>query len=171
MLLTRSPLSSQWKQASIEKTVRLACIRHAASVRPEPGSNSHVNVDSCTEILHVKLIALNFLLTLCLRYLVSPSFASTEIEAPCTFGSFILHSVFKGLMCCALSRDNFYIISHPLTLVNNYFKIINQLNARQLLYNTTKRPPSQCFFETFFQEHVQQLLYNTISIMRLQYLL
>jgi len=25
-------------------------------------------VDSCTEILHVKLIALNFLLTLCLRY-------------------------------------------------------------------------------------------------------
>ena len=54
MLLTRSPLSSQRKQASIEKTVRLACIRHAASVRPEPGSNSHVNVDSCTEILHVK---------------------------------------------------------------------------------------------------------------------
>ena len=42
VLLTRSPLSSQWKQASIEKTVRLACIRHAASVRPEPGSNSHV---------------------------------------------------------------------------------------------------------------------------------
>ena len=96
VLLTRSPLSSQWKQASIEKTVRLACIRHAASVRPEPGSNSHVNVDSCTEILHVKLIALNFLLTLCLRYYVSPSFASTEIEAPCTFGSFILCSVFKG---------------------------------------------------------------------------
>ena len=79
MLLTRPPLSSQWKQASIEKTVRLACIRHAASVRPEPGSNSHVNVDSCTEILHVKLIALNFLLTLCLRYKVSSSFASTEV--------------------------------------------------------------------------------------------
>ena len=74
-------------------------------------------------------------------------------------------------MCRTLSRDNFYIISHPLMLVNNYFKIINQLNARQLLYITTKRPPSQCFFETFFQEHVQQLLYNTISIMRLQYFL
>jgi len=36
-------------------------------------------VDSCTEILHVKLIALNFLLTLCLRYYVSSSFASTEV--------------------------------------------------------------------------------------------
>ena len=26
-----------------ERSVRLACIRHAASVRPEPGSNSHEN--------------------------------------------------------------------------------------------------------------------------------
>src|SRR5699024_9952708 len=26
------------------KSVRLACIRHAASVRPEPGSNSHKKV-------------------------------------------------------------------------------------------------------------------------------
>ena len=41
-LLTRPPL--WWK--SIRKyqiiTVRLACVRHAASVHPEPGSNSHV---------------------------------------------------------------------------------------------------------------------------------
>jgi hypothetical protein len=26
-----------------KRSVRLACIRHAASVRPEPGSNSHLN--------------------------------------------------------------------------------------------------------------------------------
>ena len=37
-LLTRPPLSSQ-KQAP-NCSVRLACVRHAASVRPEPGSNS-----------------------------------------------------------------------------------------------------------------------------------
>ena len=67
--------------------------------------------------------------------------------------------------------SNFYIISRSKSSVNNYFKIIKQLNARQLLYITTKRPSSQCFLETFFQEHVQQLLYNTISIMRLQYFL
>ena len=35
-LLTRSPLSSPRRSYS----VRLACVRHAASVRPEPGSNS-----------------------------------------------------------------------------------------------------------------------------------
>ena len=38
VLLTRSPLDSK-KQAS-SHLVRLACIRHAASVHPEPGSNS-----------------------------------------------------------------------------------------------------------------------------------
>ena len=39
VLLTRSPLS--FSGASTRKNfARLACIRHAASVRPEPGSNS-----------------------------------------------------------------------------------------------------------------------------------
>ena len=38
VLLTRSPLDSE-KQAFLP-LVRLACIRHAASVNPEPGSNS-----------------------------------------------------------------------------------------------------------------------------------
>ena len=38
VLLTRSPLITR-KQAP-QVTVRLACVKHAASVRPEPGSNS-----------------------------------------------------------------------------------------------------------------------------------
>ena len=38
MLLTRSPLS--WSRSP--NRVRLACVRHAASVDSEPGSNSHV---------------------------------------------------------------------------------------------------------------------------------
>ena len=38
VLLTRSPLDFQ-EQAPF-RLVRLACIRHAASVHPEPGSNS-----------------------------------------------------------------------------------------------------------------------------------
>ena len=39
VLLTRPPLTS--KEQALYPFVRLACIRHAASVRPEPGSNSH----------------------------------------------------------------------------------------------------------------------------------
>ena len=38
VLLTRSPLITQ--EQALEVTVRLACVKHAASVRPEPGSNS-----------------------------------------------------------------------------------------------------------------------------------
>ena len=37
MLLSRSPLYTHLKGAL---TVRLACVRRAASVHPEPGSNS-----------------------------------------------------------------------------------------------------------------------------------
>ena len=46
VLLTRSPLTVLTvMQASVSNLfVRLACIRHAASVRPEPGSNSQFKV-------------------------------------------------------------------------------------------------------------------------------
>ena len=40
VLLTRAPLYSPTEAGFL---VRLACVRHAASVRPEPGSNSPVN--------------------------------------------------------------------------------------------------------------------------------
>src|SRR6185369_11315106 len=41
-LLTRPPLSPE----QAPDHVRLACVRHAASVRSEPGSNSQVNQDN-----------------------------------------------------------------------------------------------------------------------------
>ena len=41
-LLARPPLSSLkiFRRVNLKILVRLACVRHAASVRPEPGSNS-----------------------------------------------------------------------------------------------------------------------------------
>ena len=43
-LLTRPPLKSNlpYRSASNLISARLACVKHAASVRPEPGSNSYV---------------------------------------------------------------------------------------------------------------------------------
>ena len=55
-LLTRPPLTRPRRDLS----VRLACVRHAASVRPEPGSNSLkncINTHSCVPIF-LKLLAL-----------------------------------------------------------------------------------------------------------------
>ena len=43
-LLTRLPLGSLIQQADQKNPVRLACVKHAASVRPEPGSNSPINL-------------------------------------------------------------------------------------------------------------------------------
>ena len=45
-LLTRSPLSLVifHRGFCLLNPVRLACVKHAASVRPEPGSNSQFNV-------------------------------------------------------------------------------------------------------------------------------
>ena len=47
-LLTRPPLSYILFHRSFQKynSVRLACVKHAASVHPEPGSNSHVCLSS-----------------------------------------------------------------------------------------------------------------------------
>ena len=55
MLLTRSPLSFYFRPRRFfhKNHVRLACVKHAASVRPEPGSNS---------LLKVRLLSLTFLL-------------------------------------------------------------------------------------------------------------
>ncbi len=46
MLLTRAPLSTGRNQLH----VRLACVRPAASVRSEPGSNSHVDLERLGKI-------------------------------------------------------------------------------------------------------------------------
>ena len=53
MLLTRAPLTS--REQVLRQCVRLACIRHAASVRPEPGSNSH---NWLFELLLITILAL-----------------------------------------------------------------------------------------------------------------
>ena len=63
VLLTRSPLPVK-KQAPLQ-SVRLACIRHAASVHPEPGSNSpFVRVCLARFYLHYSLRIASFELTL-----------------------------------------------------------------------------------------------------------
>ena len=51
VLLTRPPLALSRRR----KLARLACIRHAASVRPEPGSNSPLKCESSAELFRADL--------------------------------------------------------------------------------------------------------------------
>src|SRR4051795_925846 len=56
VLLTRSPLV--YSRRSL--TARLACVKHAASVRPEPGSNSPLNsCASCSRAADNSLVFLS----------------------------------------------------------------------------------------------------------------
>ena len=60
-LLTRPPLMHRSSDRNLPfcTPVRLACVRHAASVHPEPGSNSHVCSFACCSF---PLLALLFFL-------------------------------------------------------------------------------------------------------------
>ena len=81
-LLTRSPLFFQRICRSFikERTVRLACIRHTASVRPEPGSNSpwYLKLSRSENLVNLHVLEFNHFIILfgakcsilAMRYLV-----------------------------------------------------------------------------------------------------
>ena len=54
-LLTRPPLGRQEQAPSY--LVRLACLKHAASVRPEPGSNSIVKLFTISRLFRLIIVA------------------------------------------------------------------------------------------------------------------
>ncbi len=101
-----------------KRSVRLACIRHAASVRPEPGSNSH----KVRTIL--RLLSSICLLAYCL---LVKNVCCLELNQDALHIWFVLLcSVFKGLLhreCFRFifgCRSNFYIISERQAIVNSF---------------------------------------------------
>ena len=61
-LLTRPPLGvlKFIRKLHLKRLVRLACVRHAASVHPEPGSNSHVISFYLYEVFHEYYVKAQF---------------------------------------------------------------------------------------------------------------
>ncbi len=93
-----------------KRSVRLACIRHAASVRPEPGSNSH----KVRTIL--RLLSSICLLAYCL---LVKNVCCLELNQDALHIWFVLLcSVFKGLIFCF---NNSLILSDSEENVNNFF--------------------------------------------------
>ena len=96
VLLTRSPLIFR------RRFVRLACIRHAASVHPEPGSNSQKYISIC--FVCVPSYSNNLDVLLSFQRSFQPLFCKG-----------FLHSFVK----CVLN------IPHTDTYVNNFFEIFS----------------------------------------------
>ena len=101
-LLTRPPLKHKSSSRSFPPYVsaRLACVRHAASVRPEPGSNSSVQsfISSCSSVFRASAQPLRNLLSLLLRF----GFCIVFKVHRCALASQLVYNTPPQLLCQAL---------------------------------------------------------------------
>ena len=133
-LLTRPPLSSlnASRRINSNNSVRLECVMHAASVHPEPGSNSRKNfiLHASWHLTSSRAIYLSF--TFCLSSILNKLWRDQYLHLQC----FVL------LSCCSIFNDRF---SPPAFL-----------RTARLLYHTTF-PLSIPFF-IFFQKYFSRAL-------------
>ena len=105
-----------------ERSVRLACIRHAAGVRPEPGSNSHNKVRTI-----LRLLSSICLLAYCL---LVKNVCCLELNQDALHIWFV-YSLFS-FQRSTLPRSNFYIITNFRLNVKNFLKKFLSCFARSL---------------------------------------
>ena len=176
-LLTRPPLSHKIfisEENQIECFVRLACVKHAASVHPEPGSNS---LNKC--LLQVKinswLIYPFYCFLRIFRSFVFMILKRTFEECVSLFSyqrSFFCIAVCLKQLCyyimsfpaCQelfstflklflfLSRSNFDILSHPTSCCQELFSFLFYsfvISVRSLRRNSDRIPPLPGFVNNF----------------------
>ena len=141
-LLTRPPLSETRnppKPHSAFHSVRLACVKHAASVRPEPGSNSlkilskHLSVSQPFSELN-SLIRHCWLLFRFQKFTVRLFFKSSQIN----FRVFLVNrclifKVHSAAPKVSLANSS-VILSHFLPLVNSFFTFFYSFFPRCLVF-------------------------------------
>ena len=127
-LLTRPPLSTRDFNRSVrhELLARLACVRHAASVHPEPGSNSQIKCSRCQiKVQNHWFFSCHYCLfrfwTFVLFHGLSCRHHSQENPNEIWInvqGCFVIQlSMFLAFSC-----ESFYILSHRFILVKNFLK-------------------------------------------------
>ena len=128
VLLTRSPLDLG-KQAFLP-LVRLACIRHAASVHPEPGSNSPFDLAlRCLWHLSLQLfVCFEIDVLVCIIYFLF-SFQRSSAPQQC---SSILPNTFRFVKCFFIFFIFFTVYAYILVLKENWHSasLINQYVLR-----------------------------------------
>ena len=124
-LLTRPPLSFKIsiRRLLSKNSVRLACVRHAASVHPEPGSNSHVKslTPASLNVSGITVFGLKIRIFTFLNFLKSFRLRSIHYCSLKNFQGCIVVYLSKNICCCL--SDSFVIISQLFCFVNNFFKI------------------------------------------------
>ena len=129
-LLTRPPLSHRTiipEGNQVKCFVRLACVKHAASVHPEPGSNSHKKFfpfqNQLANFNHSLIPNVTVLgcfdFRLC--FVLSNSFKSRIVSLFSMNLSRLFHCSVIKVLCVPLLFSNFYILSDTEVPVNNFF--------------------------------------------------
>ena len=124
-LLTRPPLSHKIispEGNQIKCFVRLACVKHAASVHPEPGSNSHVK-----KLISVKLNLANSFIQIESEFTVLKVFNfhwSVLIDSQ-NLSRFL--TVQLSMFFVLLSCDSLIILSNRCSFVKHFFIFLNSV--------------------------------------------
>ena len=122
-LLTRPPLSHKIispEGNQIKCFVRLACVKHAASVHPEPGSNSHVK-----KLISVKLNLANSFIQIESEFTVLKVFNfhwSVLIDSQ-NLSRFL--TVQLSMFFVLLSCNSLFILSNRCSFVKHFFIFLN----------------------------------------------
>ena len=123
-LLTRSPLS----QSRRADPVRLACVRHAASVRPEPGSNSQKIVSkqpfSClNHFLNNLLLAILLKNFRWLNFDFNIDLKQSLKLSKVFLSSSSRYSIYKVLCCSQSTCGTLRIVTQLFHFVKNFFQV------------------------------------------------
>ena len=160
-LLTRPPLSyyKSTRRSQFTNSVRLACVRHAASVHPEPGSNSQFIIRSGQNhllTLSVFLLFLSYARLGCMKDGCSELFSADLIcfleffRVALLFicqGALLWFSAFPDPQCLGdCSAATFFTLSLAVRFVKNFFIFLARFSAGKSYYSKETNQMQQLFF-------------------------
>ena len=153
-LLTRPPLSHKIispEGNQIKCFVRLACVKHAASVHPEPGSNSHVKKFSCPVINWLNQMFIWFTVLRLFLYRNVRVLLFTTPWNSLNLSRLFHCSVIKVLCFVVVLGDSLFILSYQVCFVKNFFILSKVFPFEQLVYINSFLSLCQELFELIIQ--------------------
>ena len=146
-LLTRPPLETDQIRRSLNEMfpVRLACVKHAASVHPEPGSNSLIKC-----LIPVRQHLAIFPFYCYKKFILSNLFIKNFRE------SYVFHCLVIKVLCFSLPFDSSFTLSYSSMYVKHFFQVFLRhflmicRSFKRLVYSITSSIPCQQLF-SFFQ--------------------
>ena len=146
-----SVTKSSFRRNQIKCFVRLACVKHAASVHPEPGSNSHVKKFSCPVINWLNQMFIWFTVLRLFLYRNVRVLLFTTPWNSLNLSRLFHCSVIKVLCFVVVLGDSLFILSYQVCFVKNFFILSKVFPFEQLVYINSFLSLCQELFELIIQ--------------------